>query len=807
MRKVGAGLGSLATCRRAGDDVRAQRGRGAAGGNRVQRRGRRRAAEPGRGEAARAARGRAPEGARGRREGRASAAPARSSRSRGAPRRRGPVRRARAREDRQDLRVLAEFGDTRHPSYPDRDTDPNIPGPATFNGPLHNEIPAPDRSKDNSTVWQPDYGRAHYQDLYFGDGRRVAQDVLRAPVVGPLQRRRPGHRLGQGPATTRRATAAATATRARATSARNTWALIQDAIDAWVAGQKAAGAHRRADRRRPRVLRHVGPQRLRRRRQLQRAPTATSTTSRSSTPAATRPTATRSRARTRSGRTAGRRSRTDGTDGPGVQQGRRHADRHHRPVGRRLHDPARERRRLRVRARVRPRPRPARPLRHLAAAARTASTGGRSWRQSRVSAPRTRASAPAPADLGAWDKLQLGWLDYEIVPAGQTRTLDLGPHEYNSAKAQGVVVPLPQKTVVTDLGAPAAGPSSGGPGTDDDYDATLTRQVAAAGGHADAELPGALEHRGLRARPVRLRVRGGRRRHRLQGHPGLDHQGRRGQRHRRRRAAGCRRRSTCRPTPARRSACACTTAPTAPCRATDRERRGRLLRRRVRAHHGATCSPTAPRTATTAGRRTASRPSAPRKSELFDHYYVASNRHVRVVRPVPADRAVQLRLPGPAGLGRALPVPERPAGLLLGHLVLGQQHEPAPRPGRGPADRRQPAADLPARRQAVARRGSRATTRRSGSRSPTRSPCTRRRPAQASYIRGQAAVPLFDDRRVVLGPGAAVRGREGAQRRREDPGPAPGAARRCRSASARREEPVRGSAAARTARTARRRTS
>ena len=30
-------------------------------------------------------------------------------------------------------------------------------------------------------------------------------------------------------------------------------------------------------------------------------------------------------------------------------------------------------------------------------------------------------------DLSAWDKLQLGWLDYEITVAGQTRTLELGP--------------------------------------------------------------------------------------------------------------------------------------------------------------------------------------------------------------------------------------------------------------------------------------------------------------------------------------------------------------------------------------------
>ena len=43
------------------------------------------------------------------------------------------------------------------------------------------------------------------------------------------------------------------------------------------------------------------------------------------------------------------------------------------------------------------------------------------------------------------------------MPAGTNRTLDLGPHEYNSTKAQGVVVPLPAKKVTTDLGAPASG--------------------------------------------------------------------------------------------------------------------------------------------------------------------------------------------------------------------------------------------------------------------------------------------------------------------------------------------------------------
>ncbi len=43
--------------------------------------------------------------------------------------------------------VLAEFGNERHPSFPDKDLEPSIEGPATFDGPLRNEIPEPDRSR------------------------------------------------------------------------------------------------------------------------------------------------------------------------------------------------------------------------------------------------------------------------------------------------------------------------------------------------------------------------------------------------------------------------------------------------------------------------------------------------------------------------------------------------------------------------------------------------------------------------------------------------------------------------------------
>jgi immune inhibitor A len=136
--------------------------------------------------------------------------------------------------------VLAEFGDERHPSYPDQDTNPKIPGPAIFNGPVHNAIPEPDRTKDNSTVWQPDYNRAHYQGLYFGAGEDVEsvktyyerQSSGRYSVDGQVtdwvKVRYNEARYGRSdgfPCTTNICS--------------NTWALIKDAIDTWVAGQKA----------------------------------------------------------------------------------------------------------------------------------------------------------------------------------------------------------------------------------------------------------------------------------------------------------------------------------------------------------------------------------------------------------------------------------------------------------------------------------------------------------------------------------------------------------------------------------------
>ena len=59
--------------------------------------------------------------------------------------------------------------------------------------------------------------------------------------------------------------------------------------------------------------------------------------------------------------------------------------------------------------------------------------------------------------MGAWEKFQLGWLNYEVAIAGQKSEHKLGPAETNTKQAQGLFVVLPDKQVTTNLGAPYAG--------------------------------------------------------------------------------------------------------------------------------------------------------------------------------------------------------------------------------------------------------------------------------------------------------------------------------------------------------------
>ncbi|WP_370413014.1 immune inhibitor A domain-containing protein [Streptomyces fradiae] len=71
--------------------------------------------------------------------------------------------------------ILVEFGDqvdnTTLVDRKDDDTTELKPKYGGEPGPLHNSIAQPDRSKDNSTAWQADYNQQHFQDLYFGTGK------------------------------------------------------------------------------------------------------------------------------------------------------------------------------------------------------------------------------------------------------------------------------------------------------------------------------------------------------------------------------------------------------------------------------------------------------------------------------------------------------------------------------------------------------------------------------------------------------------------------------------------------------------
>jgi immune inhibitor A len=96
--------------------------------------------------------------------------------------------------------------------------------------------------------------------------------------------------------------------------------------------------------------------------------------------------------------------------------------------------------------------------------------------QQRVSGPGETLGSRVN-DMDPWSKLQLGWFDYETVVAGQTKTLNLGPHEYNTAKPQGVVVVLPDKDVTFDYGKPFAGENQWWSSSGDDLDNTMMREV------------------------------------------------------------------------------------------------------------------------------------------------------------------------------------------------------------------------------------------------------------------------------------------------------------------------------------------
>jgi len=370
--------------------------------------------------------------------------------------------------------ILAEFGNTRHPSYPDQDTDPNTPGPTRFDGPLVNEIDEPNRAVDNSTVWQADYNADHYRDLYFGNNESMRQYyeeqssgrfTINGEVTDWVRVQFNEARYGRS-----------NGFPCASIVCSNTWQLVRDAANQWYADQIAAG----------------------------RTPAEVDADMQS----------------------FDLRDRYD-YDGDGnfnepdgyidhfqiVHAGGDQAD----------GDPFQGEDAIwshRWYAFVNNAGLTGPPQNPLGGTQIGGSSiwigdytiqpenGGRSvffhefahdlglpddynilsggdnnnehWTlmaQSRLGAATDGGIGERAGDLGAWNKLQLGWLNYATVNAGQKVSVNLGPEEFNTAKPQAAVVVLPKKSVTTDLGAPFAGAKQYFSGNADDLDNSMTKQL------------------------------------------------------------------------------------------------------------------------------------------------------------------------------------------------------------------------------------------------------------------------------------------------------------------------------------------
>ncbi len=137
--------------------------------------------------AGRAARGR--QGGQGREDRRADGAG------------RGSVRRLALKTDRSSSCSRSSATSARQ-GYPDQDMNKNIPGPATWNGPVHNASPGarPGQGQLHGLAAELRQGALRAGLLRRRRHRRPGEVLLRASRrTRPPQRRGPGHRLGEGP--------------------------------------------------------------------------------------------------------------------------------------------------------------------------------------------------------------------------------------------------------------------------------------------------------------------------------------------------------------------------------------------------------------------------------------------------------------------------------------------------------------------------------------------------------------------------------------------------------------------------------
>ncbi|MEO7337724.1 MAG: immune inhibitor A domain-containing protein [Caldimonas sp.] len=123
--------------------------------------------------------------------------------------------------------ILAEFGPTINATY------------GGIAGPLRNQIPQPNRTVDNSTIWAPDFNKAHYTNMLFADAPGavsvrnfyIEQSSGRYAVNGDVTDwvKVPGNAANYG------------SNYCGGIVCARTWLFVRDAANAWYDGQIAAG--------------------------------------------------------------------------------------------------------------------------------------------------------------------------------------------------------------------------------------------------------------------------------------------------------------------------------------------------------------------------------------------------------------------------------------------------------------------------------------------------------------------------------------------------------------------------------------
>ncbi|WP_030603875.1 immune inhibitor A domain-containing protein [Streptomyces fulvoviolaceus] len=352
--------------------------------------------------------------------------------------------------------ILVEFGDQ---------IDSRYGGTV---GPLHNEIAEPDRTQDNSTAWQADYNQAHFQDLYFGDGT--------ATMKSYYEKQSSGRYSVDGEVTDWVKVPYNEARYGSNDAATGAWYAVQDGVTAWVAEREAAGAtpaeiqaeiaefdqwdrydydgdgdFNESDG----YIDH-----------FQIVHAGEDESAGGGAQGADAIWAHRWYAfGTDIGSTGPDTNKLGGTQigDTGIWVGDYTIQPENGGLGVFAHEYGHD---LGL------------PDEYDTSGGGENSTGfwtlmsSGSWLGTGK-----EAIGDLPGDMNAWDKLQLGWLDYDVAKAGTKSSHKLGVAEYNTQNPQALVVVLPEKTVTTEVVTPAQGETQWWSGSGDSLSNTLARPV------------------------------------------------------------------------------------------------------------------------------------------------------------------------------------------------------------------------------------------------------------------------------------------------------------------------------------------